>query len=306
MRMLTQCMILVSIIMLVSDAVFLVHRILRRNVTASHGAGSRFLNAALIVCLAGVTVFFCIVYHVRFISWWIGALVFSAAMLFTLTLIWAFMQADGRARENMELLETVACVIESGDPNLDGHSIHVRNLTMLLYDNLPLSYRLSINRENLRYAALLLDIGKLGIPRSIITKGGKLSPQEWALVRRHPDLAAQVLEHIKGFGPVAAWIRFHHERVDGTGYHHLKKEQIPLASRIIAVADTYSAITMDRSYKASMPYLDAVTELRRASGTQLDSELVEFFCRIPQRKVEDCMADVIRKMEPYQNWTISE
>ena len=222
----------------------------------------------------------------------------SIVMFFLL--IWSFIQTRGIANCTMETLETLVGVIEAGDENLDGHSLHVQNLTMLIYDYLPIFYRAKINPVNLQYASLLLDVGKLGIPREIIDKKGKLLPRERELVQKHPEICAEIFEHIPSFKTVTKWVKFHHERVDGNGYYHLKGDEIPLASRILALADTYSAITMDRSYRASLPYENAISELRLVAGSQLDSELVEIFCSIPKRKISACVLDVRERMKKYK------
>ena len=232
--------------------------------------------------------------------------VFYGIPLFILTIVIAigfgcwFSYLHGIEETSMEILRAIIGVIEAGDPNLDGHSLHVQKLSMLMYTYLPLRYRLAINPYNLQYASLLLDVGKLGIPRSIIQKSGKLEKHEWEFVRRHPGIAVKILRPVISFHEVGLWIKYHHERVDGTGYYHLSREEIPLASRLIAVADTYSAITMTRSYKASLRYEDAISELRLAAGTQLDDELVDIFCSIPLRKIESCMTAVHKQMQLYQ------
>jgi HD-GYP domain-containing protein (c-di-GMP phosphodiesterase class II) len=156
---------------------------------------------------------------------------------------------------------------------------------------------------NLQYASLLLDIGKLGIPRSIINKKGKLLPEERELIQKHPEICMEILSSIPSLKTITFWIKYHHERVDGTGYYHLKGEEIPLASRILAIADTYSAITMDRSYRPSLPYENAISELRLVAGKQLDGELVELFCSIPKSKITVCMNDVRNRMKKYQSGT---
>ena len=230
---------------------------------------------------------------------WLGFPLFLISLLVTLLLLWAFGELRTAEERAMSLLEAMVGVIEAGDPNLEGHSIHVRNLTMLLYDSLPLGLRLKINPHNLEMAALLLDVGKLGVPRSIINKAGKLEPEEWDFIRRHPEIAVKILQSIKSFDTISLWIKYHHERVDGGGYYHLRNEQIPLASRLIAVADTYSAITMERSYKATMPHEDALAELRQAAGSQLDSMIVEIFCHIPYKKIEQSLIDVKQRMQRY-------
>ncbi len=231
----------------------------------------------------------------------LGFPLFVGSVMVTLLLQWAFGQLRTSERRAMTVLETILGVIEAGDPNLEGHSLHVRNLTLLLYDNLPLTQRLKINVRNLEYASLLLDVGKLGVPRSIINKSGKLEPEEWDLIRRHPELAVKLLQPITAFDTISNWIKYHHERVDGTGYYHLRNDQIPLASRLIAVADTYSAMTMERSYRATMTHDEAVAELKRAAGSQLDSEIVRIFVHIPYKKIEESLNEVRTVMRRYED-----
>ena len=213
--------------------------------------------------------------------------------------LWYFAYLHGIERTSIELLKAIVGVLEAGDPNLDGHSLHVQKLTMLMYAHLPLHQRIAINPYNLEYASLLLDVGKLGVPRSIIQKAGKLEKDEWEFMRRHPGIGVKILHPVAMSSPILRWIKYHHERVDGSGYYHLEKDEIPLASRIIAVADTYSAVTMERSYKASLTYEEAISELKLAAGTQLDPALVDIFCSIPLRKIEACMADVHKQMQRY-------
>ena len=222
------------------------------------------------------------------------------AALFTVMLTWGFIQMNGLSDRSMEVLETLVGVIEAGDENLDGHSLHVQNLSMLIYEHLSPFERIKINPVNLQYAALFLDIGKLGVPRSIIAKKGKLLPKERELIQRHPEICEAIFSKIPSFTTVTYWIKYHHERVDGNGYYKKKGNEIPLASRILAIADTYSAITMSRSYRASLPYENAISELRLVAGTQLDKELVDIFCNIPKGKVLDCMNDVRNRMKKYQ------
>ena len=213
--------------------------------------------------------------------------------------LWFFAYLHGIERTSIELLKAIVGVLEAGDPNLDGHSLHVQKLTMLMYAHLPLHQRIAINPYNLEYASLLLDVGKLGVPRSIIQKAGKLEKDEWEFMRRHPGIGVKILHPVAMSSPILRWIKYHHERVDGSGYYHLEKDEIPLASRIIAVADTYSAVTMERSYKASLTYEEAISELKLAAGTQLDPALVDIFCSIPLRKIEACKADVHKQMQRY-------
>ena len=203
-------------------------------------------------------------------------------------------------RENcIDLLENLIGVIESCDPNLEGHSLNVKNLTSMLYDMLPFRYRVRLDLYQLSLAALLLDLGKLGLPREIINKGGKLDDKEIRIMHRHPEIGARILSRVKGFRKISDWVKFHHERVDGKGYYKMKGRQIPLESRILAVADTFSALVMNRSYKSSLTYAEAISELKLVAGAQLDQEIVEYFCRIPPKKIERSLKKVQRKMDSF-------
>ena len=223
--------------------------------------------------------------------------VISAGLAVSVILLLVYLKQ--RKERELELLQMVIGVTEVGDPGLDGHSLNVLYLTMLLYDFLPSEIRTRVNRNGLRYAALLLDLGKLGIPVSVRNKKGKLTDAEWRMVKRHPELGVHFLETVPKMKKTAKWVMYHHERVDGGGYYRLKGEEIPLESRIIAVADTFSAITMVRPYRPSLTYEEAITELKLVAGTQLDAELVRCFCEIPPKRIETCLEDVREKMKKY-------
>ena len=227
--------------------------------------------------------------------------IFISSLLVLYEAILGFTKVHNVKDRTMEVMEALICVMEAGDPNLDGHSVHVHNIVNVFYDYLPAAYQHRLNLEDLKYASLFLDLGKLGIPRSILMKPGKLTREEMELVRRHPEISTKILEPVGQFSRISDWILYHHERVDGKGYRELKGEEIPLASRIIAIADTYSALTMDRTYKASLPYEEAIIELRQAAGTQLDAELVGYFCEIPRHRLDECLESVRRIMERYQD-----
>ncbi len=209
-------------------------------------------------------------------------------------------------KRNMEVLETLICVMEAGDPNLDGHSMHVYNIVSVFYDYLPGEYQRRVNLDNLRYAALFHDVGKLGIPRKIITKQGKLTREEMLLVKKHPEIGVDIFEPLKFLSGIKDIILYHHERVDGCGYHSLAKDKIPVASRMIAIADTYSALTMDRTYKPSLPYEEAIVELRQVAGTQLDEKMVDCFCDIPKHRLDECISMVHKITDRYKDRHIGE
>ena len=255
--------------------------------------------------MAAILLFLLFAYYRVYMLWpgniWVGlALLFSSIFMLYEALI-AFRKARSIKERGMELLETLICVMEAGDPNLDGHSAHVHNIVDVFYDYLPAAYQQKLNLGNLRYASLFIDIGKLGIPRSILTKSGKLTKEEMELVRRHPEICVKIIDPVGSFSMISDWILYHHERVDGTGYHGLKGNEIPLASRIIAIADTYSALTMDRTYKASLTYDEAIMELKQAAGSQLDPELVGYFCEIPKHRLEECLTAVRKITSRYRD-----
>ncbi|MBO6133219.1 MAG: HD domain-containing protein [Lachnospiraceae bacterium] len=252
--------------------------------------------------LAGVGAFFvfsCFTLQSSYLDRGMPWRVLSFAVVSCILLQFVIMRQRELEKTSMELLRAVVGVIEAGDPNLDGHSLNVQNLSMLLYDYLPIRCKLKVNPKALAYASLLLDIGKLGIPRKVIDKPGKLDSDEWFMIKRHPEIGMRILEPIASMEEVREMIMYHHERVDGDGYLQLKGDEIPFGSRIIAVADAYSAITMDRSYKASLSFEDALLELKLSASSQLDPLLVDIFCSIPIRKIKESYEEAKKVMERY-------
>jgi HD-GYP domain-containing protein (c-di-GMP phosphodiesterase class II) len=138
----------------------------------------------------------------------------------------------------------------------------------------------------LRVAALLHDIGKLRVPETILNKPGPLTADERDVIAQHPGFGADVLMRVPRLEPVAILVRYHHERWDGEGYPDgLSGTRIPLASRIIAVCDAYSAITSDRSYRASRSHERALAELRDAAGSQFDAQVVSHLHDVFERRI---------------------
>jgi putative nucleotidyltransferase with HDIG domain len=135
--------------------------------------------------------------------------------------------------------------------------------------------------ELVHTAGLLHDLGKFVFPDSILKGGGKLSDDDWEIVKSHPEQGARLVAQIDGYGPVAEIILAHHERIDGTGYPHgIHGERIPKLARMISVADTYDVMTARDSYREPVTSEAALAELRRVSGTQLDAEYVELFAEL--------------------------
>jgi response regulator RpfG family c-di-GMP phosphodiesterase len=132
--------------------------------------------------------------------------------------------------------------------------------------------------EKLRRAAILHDLGKIGVREGVLNKPGRLTDEEYGEIVRHPEVAMRILEPIPFFQPLLPSILHHHEWFDGRGYPgRLSGDRIPLASRIMAVADTFDAMTSTRAYRKALPVADANAEIRRCAGTQFDPEIVPFF-----------------------------
>lgn len=178
-----------------------------------------------------------------------------------------------------ELLSLVAA-LNHHDPLTRGHSERVRAISELLADQVHLEAE---DREKLRWAALLHDIGKLRVPSEILRKPGKPTQEEWLLLKTHP---AEGLELVRG--PIADWlgdwtraIGEHHEQFDGSGYPMgLSGNDIAYAGRLVAVADVFDVITAARSYKKPMTIQEARLEITRCAGTQFDPEIVRAFLQI--------------------------
>jgi HD-GYP domain-containing protein (c-di-GMP phosphodiesterase class II) len=140
-------------------------------------------------------------------------------------------------------------------------------------------------------AGLLHDLGKIGIPESVLRKPGPLSDEEWAAMRRHPIVGAQIVAPLEFFADGAVIVRHHHERHDGSGYPDgLRGELIPLGARIVAVADVYDALTSDRPYRPRLARADVVRHLESEAGATLDARLAALCVRLtddaaPERPV---------------------
>jgi HD-GYP domain-containing protein (c-di-GMP phosphodiesterase class II) len=172
-------------------------------------------------------------------------------------------------------VELLTEAIEAKDPFLRGHSDEVSGYVAALAEKLGLE---AGRREQLVLGSLLHDVGKLAIAASILLKPGALTPEERAIVEEHPLIGSRIVEQLRELSAVAPAILHHHERWDGTGYPNgLRGRQIPLEARIIAVADSFSAMTTDRPYRRRLSPAQARAELRRCAGTQFDPEVVSVF-----------------------------
>ena len=132
--------------------------------------------------------------------------------------------------------------------------------------------------EELKTVGLLHDIGKIAIEENILNKPGKLTEEEWEEIKRHPEIGYRILSTVNDMSEMAEYVLAHHERWDGMGYPKgLKGEEIPLQSRIIAIADAYDAMTSERSYRNALPEEVAIEELKINAGIQFDPELIRVF-----------------------------
>ena len=135
--------------------------------------------------------------------------------------------------------------------------------------------------ETLKYASLLHDTGKVDIPAEILTKTAKLTAKEYAIIKKHPVKGAQILRPLQILRPAIPIIMYHHEKYNGTGYpSQLKKGQIPLGARIMAVADAFEAMVYGRPYRERMDIASAIKEIKKKSGTQFDPRIVESFLKV--------------------------
>ena len=221
-------------------------------------------------------------------------ILFFCSIFVTVMLIITSRLLETAMQKGMEITQLLVDIVDARDPNLNGHSSHVKELALVFYNYLPSHMKKAINVDNLEYAALLHDIGKLGVPESILNKPAKLTDEEWEMMKKHPLIGTNFLRPLKSFEPIFDWILYHHERADGNGYYHKGYSEVPLEAKLISIVDTYSAITMRRSYKSPKTHEDAIKIITESAGTQLDSELVKIFITIPKEELEKCMPEIIK------------
>lgn len=176
----------------------------------------------------------------------------------------------------MGVLESAIQAIEAKDYYTRGHSDRVSQIALKLADRIELA----LSKNDVEIASKLHDIGKIGVSEKVLTKPTGLTDEEMELIRRHPDIGANILKPLPIFTHLVPAIRHHHEKFDGTGYpDKLEGNEIPLLSRLIAVADTYDALTSSRPYRSALPTEQALKIIFNARFSQLDPDIVDIFLK---------------------------
>jgi len=182
-------------------------------------------------------------------------------------------------------LQALTAALETRDSETHGHSERVVTYSLRLGREYGLN---SEEMKSLEFGALLHDIGKIGVPDSILRKPGKLTEEEWVRMREHPQHGQQILRGIEFLEGAARVVAQHHEKWDGTGYPlGLRSDDIDICARIFAVADAFDAITSDRVYRRGKPYEAAAKELDDWAGRQFDPKVVDAFHRVPKEDWEE-------------------
>lgn len=213
----------------------------------------------------------------KWISWW--AVLFFLFPLFVA--YYAYRLYMDMRRQHLSTIQALAAAVEARDPYTEKHSERMAEYAVDTARELGLSMSTA---EIIRYAAILHDIGKIGIDDRILGKQSGLTPEEWAKIRKHPSIGKDILSQIDSLNKASELIYSHHERYDGKGYPgKFKGENIPIGARILAVIDAYDAITSKRPYRPAYSAKEAIDELKEKAGTQFDAKVVEAFLKVLNR-----------------------
>jgi HD-GYP domain-containing protein (c-di-GMP phosphodiesterase class II) len=178
----------------------------------------------------------------------------------------------------MGTLKALTSAIDAKDRYTCGHSERVAMLAARLAEVAGLT---APEVERIHITGLLHDVGKIGVPEAVLCKPGRLTEQEFALIKLHPEIGHRILKDIPQLADILPGVLHHHERWDGKGYPHgLKADQIPLPARILALADTFDAMSSNRSYRAAMQRDVVLAEIERSAGTQFDAQLAAMFIKL--------------------------
>ena len=178
----------------------------------------------------------------------------------------------------LEFIETMAQALDARDPYTAGHSIRVAAYAYAIAREVGLPER---EAAAIRFAAQLHDIGKIGIPDAVLQKPGMLTLKEYGLIKLHPQIGRRILEKVGRFKKFLSVVELHHERHDGTGYPYgLSGTRIPLAARIVHVADAFDAMLTNRSYRTALTLEAAIEEVRVNAGRDFDPAVAEAFLKL--------------------------
>jgi len=187
-----------------------------------------------------------------------------------------------RAEASFEVLDALITAVDNKDRYTRKHSEDVTEYALWMAEELALSEE---TMRTIRVGGLLHDVGKIGVPDDILRKPGRLTPEEYEIMKRHPRLGELIVGGIPGMESILDAVRSHHERWDGHGYpDQLGGDQIPFMGRLLAVADAFSAMTTDRPYRKGMDFGTAITEIRAGMGTQFDPEMANAFIRACEKR----------------------
>ena len=184
---------------------------------------------------------------------------------------------ENQREQVLSMACTLVSLVDLRDSYTGGHSNRVAEYNRGTAVTLGLSYS---DTNNSVMAGLLHDIGKIGVPDHVLLKQGKLTDEEFELIKKHPEFGWMALKSVREFEEVSLMLLHHHERIDGGGYPgKLKGAQIPLGAKIIAVSDSYDALTTNRPYRTARSQGEALEELVRCRGTQFEPEVLDAFVK---------------------------
>ncbi len=191
------------------------------------------------------------------------------------------------------MLEALTAAIDAKDRYTCGHSERVAYLAVQLAREIGMNEETS---ERLRIAGLVHDIGKIGVPESVLTKPGRLTDDEFELIKNHPEIGVRILRDIPQLADVLPGVLHHHERWDGKGYPYgLAGEHIPLFARLLALADSFDAMSSTRTYRSAMPRTTVLDEIRKGSGTQFDPSFAEIFIELDFSAYDQMVEEHLRR-----------
>lgn len=204
-----------------------------------------------------------------------------------------------QVRMGNETIFAIANAVEARDKRTGRHSYRVAEYSVMIARELGFTEE---QLENIRKIGLLHDIGKIGVPDTILNKNSPLTPKEYEIMKTHVTIGGDILKDFSIIENVEIGAKYHHERYDGSGYiEGLKGEEIPLIARIIGLADAFDAMTADRVYRRALPFETVIAEVKRGSGTQFDPGLVSILLELIDEGTLNVME--VLKQSQYQDTT---